>query len=242
MKILKRFLRKVLEYVLEVIEHSLRFLPLSLLQIFQGVSLVDKACLYKFAIDFKGVDDVNKRLYICTKGAYEYDFFNMCFLNNMLGIVLLSLYKGYIPVINVRYADLNIWDMFLKQPFSNYLDQSSYLAVENENIQSFFSPSFKSIYNKNDLKLWCKIYDNFVKLNDETSTYIERECQEVFRDGRRVMGVLCRGTDYVTLRPLGHPIQPTLEQVFSLLKVKMKELRMDYIYLATEEKKIEERF
>ena len=77
----------------------------------------------------------------------------------MLGIVLLSLYKGYIPVINVRYADLNIWDMFLKQPFSNYLDQSSYLAVENENIQSFFSPSFKSIYNKNDLKLWCKIYD-----------------------------------------------------------------------------------
>ena len=81
-----------------------------------------------------------------------------------------------------------------------------------------------------------------MKLNDETSTYIERECQEVFRDGRRVMGVLCRGTDYVTLRPLGHPIQPTLEQVFSLLKVKMKELRMDYIYLATEEKKIEERF
>ena len=242
MKILKRFLRKVLEYVLEVIEHSLRLLPLSLLRIFQGVSLVDKACLYKFAIDFKGVDDVNKRLYICTKGAYEYDFFNMCFLNNMLGIVLLSLYKGYIPVINVRYADLNIWNMFLKQPFSNYLDQSSYLAIENENIQSFFSPSFKSIYNKNDLKLWCKIYDNFMKLNDETSTYIERECQEVFRDGRRVMGVLCRGTDYVTLRPLGHPIQPTLEQVFSLLKVKMKELRMDYIYLATEEKKIEERF
>ena len=70
-----------MEYVLEVIEHSLRLLPLSLLRIFQGVSLVDKACLYKFAIDFKGVDDVNKRLYICTKGAYEYDFFNMCFFS-----------------------------------------------------------------------------------------------------------------------------------------------------------------
>lgn len=112
MKILKRFLRKVLEYTLEVIEHSLRHLPLSLLRVFQGVSLVDKACLYKFAIDFKGVDKVNKKFYICTKGAYEYDFFNMCFLNNMLGIILLSLYKGYIPVINVRYAELNIWDMF----------------------------------------------------------------------------------------------------------------------------------
>ena len=242
MKILKRFLRKVLEYTLEVIEHSLRHLPLSLLRVFQGVSLVDKACLYKFAIDFKGVDKVNKKFYICTKGAYEYDFFNMCFLNNMLGIILLSLYKGYIPVINVRYAELNIWDMFLKQPFSNYLDQSSYSIIENENIQSFFSPSFKSIYNKNDLKLWCKIYNNFVELNDETKNYVERECQDVFRDGRRVMGVLCRGTDYVTLKPLVHPIQPTLEQVFSLLKVKMKELRMDYIYLATEEKKIEERF
>ena len=92
------------------------------------------------------------------------------------------------------------------------------------------------------MKLWCKIYNNFVELNDETKNYVERECQDVFRDGRRVMGVLCRGTDYVTLKPLGHPIQPTLEQVFSLLKVKMKELRMDYIYLATEEKKIEERF
>ena len=40
MKILKRFLRKVLEYTLEVIEHSLRHLPLSLLRVFQGVSLV----------------------------------------------------------------------------------------------------------------------------------------------------------------------------------------------------------
>ena len=188
MKILKRFLRKVLEYTLEVIEHSLRHLPLSLLRVFQGVSLVDKACLYKFAIDFKGVDDVNKKLYICTKGAYEYDFFNMCFLNNMLGIILLSLYKGYIPVINVRYAELNIWDMFLKQPFSNYLDQSSYSIIENENIQSFFSPSFKSIYNKNDLKLWCKIYNNFVELNDETKNYVERECQDVFRAVLRRMG------------------------------------------------------
>ena len=102
----------------------------------------------------------------------------------MLGIVLLSLYKGYIPVINVRYADLNIWKYVFETTFFLIIQiQSSYLAIENENIQSFFSPSFKSIYNKNDLKLWCKIYDNFVKLNDETSTYIERECQEVFRDG-----------------------------------------------------------
>ena len=162
MKVLKRFLRKVLEYVLEVIEHSLRLLPLNLLRIFQGVSLIDRACLYKFAVNFNGVDNANKKLYICTKGAYEYDFFNMCFLNNMLGIILFSLYKGYIPVINVKYEGLNIWEMFLKQPFFNYSDQSSSSVVENENIQSFFSPSFKSIYNKSDLKLWCKIYNNFV--------------------------------------------------------------------------------
>lgn len=242
MKILKRFLRNILEYVLQTIEHSLRLVPMNVLLIFQNVRLVEKACLYKFAVNYADANKANRKLYICTKGAYEYDFFNMCFLNDMLGVVLLSLYKGYVPVIDVKYKELNIWEMFLRQPFSNQLDLSSYQVVENENLESFFSPSFKSIYNKNDLKLWCKIYCNFVNLNDVTRKYVEHECQEVFRDGRRVVGVLCRGTDYVTLKPLGHPVQPTLEQIFSLLKVKMKELNLDYIYLATEEKKIEDRF
>lgn len=242
MKYLKRFLRKILNFVLDRIERFLRIVPLRVLVLFKGIKLVDRACLYKFAVRLEAMDTSKYKLYVCTRGAYEYDFFNMCFLNNMLGIILLSLYKGYLPVINVTYGGLNIWETFLKQPFENYSVELLPSNVADKEMQSFFSPSFENMYNEKDLALWCKMYNHFVRLNEKTQEYVDNECQNVFVEGRRVIGVLCRGTDYVTLKPVGHPVQPTLEQIFVLLKVKMEELKLDYIYLATEEKKIEERF
>lgn len=242
MKVIKSFLRKVVNLVKDGIEFCLRKMPLAFLAGVKDCKLAQRAYLYKYGIQYQYGSPANLKFCVCSKGDYEYDFFNMCFLNNMMGVIISSLSKGYAPIINVKYAGVNIWEMFLKQPFSEFSDNHSRLDTIEENVKSILSPSFRSIYRKDELAFWCKFYQDFVKLNDGTSKYIEDECADVFVNGRRVLGVLCRGTDYVTLRPLGHPVQPTLEQVFSLVETKMVELNIDYIYLATEEKSIKEQF
>lgn len=238
----KRCLRKIVDFVKEGLEFYLRKMPFAFLVRMKDFKLIQRAYLYKFGSQYQYGSPVGLRFCLCSKGDYEYDFFNMCFLNNMIGVIVSSLYKGYAPIIDVKHSGVNIWEMFLKQPFSDVTGSYRHSDAIAKDVKSVLSPSFKSIYKKEELALWCKFYKHFVKLNDETKQYIDNECADVFAGGRRVLGVLCRGTDYVTLRPSGHPIQPTLEQIFSLVAEKMTALNIDYIYLATEEESIKERF
>ena len=54
--------------------------------------------------------------------------------------------------------------------------------------------------------------------------------------------MICRGTDYVKLKPQGHPVQPSVEQVIERTKVFLDQYHLNYIYLATEELAIYEKF
>lgn len=53
-----------------------------------------------------------------------------------------------------------------------------------------------------------------------------------------MLGVYCRGTDYVALRPAGHPVQPEPEQVIAKAKEAVKTANFDAVYLTTEDENI----
>ena len=57
-----------------------------------------------------------------------------------------------------------------------------------------------------------------------------------------MLGVSCRGTDFIRLRPKGHPRQPDVKVVIDKVKKLMLENNYDYIYITTEEKQIIEMF
>lgn len=59
--------------------------------------------------------------------------------------------------------------------------------------------------------------------------------------GAKTLGILARGTDYVSSKPKGHPIQPTAEQMIKKAKEIMKEHSCEKIYLATEDADIYDR-
>ena len=61
------------------------------------------------------------------------------------------------------------------------------------------------------------------------------EASGVCMAGGRVLGVLCRGTDYVQLRPHGHPVQPSVEDVIAKCCEVMREQDCRLIYLCTED-------
>lgn len=185
---------------------------------------------------------------LIDKGLYEYGYFNACFLENMMSLMVYALSKGYTPYIELkdRGEGWTNWDTFFEQPFSTPTIVKPDCVCDIK--QGCFHPQFDTPYRKLDLRLWCKVYHQLVRLNEETKRYVEKEYNSLFLGGGgdnqriRVLGVICRGTDYVKLKPKGHPVQPSVEQVIERAKFLLKQYRLDKIYLATEELAIYEKF
>ena len=66
--------------------------------------------------------------------------------------------------------------------------------------------------------------------------------QNFFGNSKNILGVMIRGTNYVALRPKGHSIQPTVEQVITDVKIYDKKYKYDFIFFATEDGEIRNKF
>lgn len=53
--------------------------------------------------------------------------------------------------------------------------------------------------------------------------------------GQEALGVFIRGTDYVHLRPEGHPVQPTVEQLMNKIDAFLSSYKVSKIYVVTED-------
>ena len=172
-----------------------------------------------------------------NKGKYNYKTFSAFYLNNMLALILKNLLKGNIPIVNYTTSltedKSNNWMDFFKQPIElKEIETQNYIIEKCNNCR--FKPAFSVIYFKKKLKLWCYIYKEFIKLNDEMTNYIEEEYTNILK-GKKVLGVICRGTDYISTKPKYHPIQPNIEDVIKEAERLLNESKYQYIYLATED-------
>ena len=186
------------------------------------------------------------KVMLINEGLYEYGYFNACFLENMMSLMVYALSQGYAPYIDLKDwgEGWTNWSTFFEQPFLMME------GVQPDGVcdlkQGRFHPHFDTPYKKFDLRLWCKVYDRLVKLNGNTRDYVEKEYESLFMPDQsprhRTLGVICRGTDYVKLKPQGHPVQPSVEQVIERAKALLEKYHLDRIYLATEELAIYEKF
>lgn len=186
------------------------------------------------------MDDFQDVVYM-KKGIYDYQFFNICFLNNVFSFIITSLVERKIPRVDVRNRNgENIWEWFFRQPYEQINVSNMQVSESAENIVQAF-PTFDEIYKNRSIELWGKVYEDFFVLNKDAKLYIDNEVRQII-EGKRVLGVLCRGTDYTDCKPKGHPIQPEIESVLNLVEEKKKELGYEYIYLATEDGRIDKMF
>lgn len=183
-----------------------------------------------------------KRIMLIDHGIYEYGYFNACFLQNMMSLMMYSINRGYIPHINLkdRGDGWTNWDTFFEQPFNTANDCLADVVCDRDS--GHLSPQFNTPYRRTDLRMWCKVYDRLIKLNGKTKDYVEQEYNKVLAPHERVLGVICRGTDYIKLKPQGHPVQPNIPDVVKKTKEMTNQYGYQYIYLATEERSIHETF
>lgn len=175
------------------------------------------------------------------KGEYIYPFYNAYFIQNMLSLSLYSLSRGYLPHIELcdRLNDYTNWNTFFEQPFHT---KSSQCIISNDVPRGYYNYWMDIAWDKSQLKKWCRVYHALVHYNAQTQQYIDNDYNAIIRQGQKVLGVLCRGTDYITLKPKGHPVQPTIYEMIEKVEHVYNEGHYDKIYLATEDERIVRHF
>lgn len=160
--------------------------------------------------------------------------------------------NNYIPFIDMQYSlslymdgngfgNVNVWENFFSQV----------LCVGNKSIPEIYKecnvviPSmyvrtnrYRNIYEKKSaLKAMQGLYKKYFHMDAGIKEVINQKRSEVFKGIRNqpVMGCIYRGTDYTSIKPANHMVQPDIEEFIYICDAKRKEWGCGYIYIATED-------
>ncbi len=193
--------------------------------------------------------------YIIRRHSYTVGLFSY-FITTLGGIAYAD-ENGYIPVVDMKHypntylydsevGKVNSWEYYFKQPDALTLEEAlscrTYIIGKDSEGRTFLpSPSELSFHNEDGkLDYWRKLCKKYIHFTQPVLDGLDRELKKFA--GKRVLGVLARGTDYAALKPHKHPIQPTAEQAISKTREVMNTGGYDVVYLATEDKNIAAKF
>ena len=202
-------------------------------------SLIQKIRLERFVkrVDFSALNVQSMPVCTINKGTWDYPLFHIGFLENMFAGIVYCLADGYVPQVKYKNSKGELlWEQLLRQPYSDCVLKKPTKECE-EVFPSFHLPVFPTT---KDVKIYGKLFKAFFTPNETAEQYFKNE--EYLIKSKRVVGVLCRGTDYVANKPKWHPVQPKVEDVINEVKIKMAEYNCEYVYLATDEEKIKAQF
>jgi hypothetical protein len=175
----------------------------------------------------------------------------MSLVGHSLGPIVYAAQRGYIPVIDQQNypnqylsATLlhqeNAWEYFFEQPGGHTLKD----IARSKNIIICRGKYFRSLFKKDlaDLAVQRQYYKKYIRFNEPTRQYIKEDCANVFQPGRKILGVLCRGTDYLAGKGFYTPVQPDTLSVVEKARQVMQERNCTHLYLATEDEAIYDLF
>ncbi|MCQ2522534.1 MAG: hypothetical protein MJ105_09180 [Lachnospiraceae bacterium] len=173
-----------------------------------------------------------------------------------IGQVVSALSQGKVPVIDTRNCknsftalsqaeNRNIWEKYFIQPCKLSLDEvEEHMHISYaEGIPGFY-PSYKmdDLDNPILMQFWRNAASKYLRFSDYMESKLAVVKDALDWEHKRVLGVICRGTDYTELKPYNHPVQPNPVMVIEDAKQLMEQYKCDYCYLATEDEKIYKQF
>ena len=172
-----------------------------------------------------------------------------------LGCMRHYLEEGYIPIVDLqswpnRYNEKNTslynpWELFFYQPYNYTMGEVKQYAKNFEYInctENYPRPDEILIFfNKSSTIFWHNFANKYMPIRNEILSEAKIIMNNLFGDSKNILGVKLRGTDYKK-RPGGHSIQPKIEQVIPDVKAYDKKYKYDFIFLATEDEEIKQRF
>lgn len=185
----------------------------------------------------------------CTNGLFGYYVAYLGCLNKFIK-------NGYIPILDllsfpnvfngfnkIKLKD-NPWELFFNQPFDFKLKD---IKNNAKNIIYFnCNPKNRpdtNIYNNQMLlKYWHNLAEKYIPIKNEIIDETIKIRKNLFNNSINILGILIRGTDYISMKPRGHPVQPKAELVINDAKKMDKKNKYDCIFLTTEDDNIRKKF
>lgn len=257
-KVIKKAVKNLIRLYFQLIPYSLfmKKYDKDKLCKFKALDIYEQVCVKRFFKDsplIKNFEECcekaekSNKYCLIKQGSLEYKVVNFCFVREMVANIIWCLERGYKPLIDIdsSYGNYkvksNLWEKIYIQPFGENLEEikSKYkddIEICPVKLHCVF-PGFQDVRDSKKIEFWNKIYKKFVVYNEFCQDYIDQEFETILK-GKKCLACLIRGTDYIKIKPRLHPIQPTVDEVIEKLKQVMSEQKLEYIYLATEEKKI----
>ena len=166
---------------------------------------------------------------------------------------------GYLPVVDMLHYhtqyhnpedinEINVWEKFFEQPLSVSLDDISkskhvILSCKKDVPNDKYLMGNTEFYdNPVRLKYFQDIFKRYIRFSRETEMKLQEMRDSVMPQDVKILGVLCRGTDYLLKKPKNHPVQPEPQVVIKDAEAIMKKYGCDYVFLATEDQDILDMF
>ena len=219
------------------------FFPYNGIEQNYGLSLEQKMEDYK----------TKKFVQIGWRGCPPCGFFSFYIVN--LGCALKYLNKGYIPIIDLKYFknSLNKGNRSMPNPLEFFFHQpNNYTLKEVKKYAKHFkykkcsNPSFrpdekKIYYRDNNISFWYNFAKKYYPIKKELMNEAKIIMKKFFGKSKNILGVKIRGTDYYS-RPKGHSIPARVEKIIPDVKEMDKKYKYDFIYLATEDERVKNKF
>ena len=205
-----------------------------------------------------GEDFPNLHFLIIRRNEARYNGIFSHYITN-LGWIKFAVENNFIPVIDmISYQNIlnsknenkynNPWELFFKQPYGYTITdiktaKNIYLT---DKIQVPGDRPYDTIWfvtNKTLVETFHNLSLKYMKLVDSINKEVILAMQKLF-SGNTTENGLCvrlRGTDY-NLNIKGHPIPPQTKEVINDIIIYEKSHRVDWIYLAVEDKSILDEF
>jgi len=163
--------------------------------------------------------------------------------NNMIPVVDMCNFDNSIK----EFQEHNPWDDYFEQPgglslYDAY--RSNKITLSESGIPENRPNENMDFFNNKDnqLEYWRVCCKQYIRLKPEIRERVNLIKKQVFDEDDKILGVLARGTDYIRLRPSGHPIQPSVEEILSVVEKKIAEYNYTKVFLATEDSNIATKF
>ena len=201
---------------------------------------------------FKGYKDKDKVFYIVRRRKEYVGLFSnfIVFVNS----VKKAIECGYIPIIDMKsnfniylkeneVGYINSWETFFEQPMGYTLDD---IKHSRNIIVGSGDPSDIFPYNdvdwmmnsEGEISAYKEIVHKYFHYSKHAQEEIENGFNALINENDKVLGVLLRGTDYTHTKPSGHPVQPTIDQMFQKIDEIVMKYNCNKIFIGTEDKNI----
>jgi hypothetical protein len=180
------------------------------------------------------------------------------FYNVYLGCANQYLGKGYIPIVDMKsfkniynnYTILNnnIWELFFEQPFGYTLEEIEKKAkLKEEKICTSSSEDLRPneidiYYSQVAINYWHDFAKKFLPIKKKLIKEADIIMKKLFYKSKNILGVKLRGTDYIAMKPGGHPKMPDLNITINDVKNMDIKNNYDWIFISSEDENIKERY